>query len=145
MCRRFKSGSALTAEGALRILSDPDRPGDGSCSDQPKNLPWLGDAFESALAKVFDPDQSLGWIVKINPGSANPVGFQKLRDFDVVTILFPVEIVFDQNECLVRRAMNPVKAAIGSALFDRRDFDFIDIEARKVHPRLANKEIGPHN
>jgi hypothetical protein len=41
--------------------------------------------------------------------------------------------------------MDPVKAAIGSALFDRRNFDFIDTETREMHPRLSNKEIGPHN
>src|SRR5437762_13450171 len=74
----------------------------------------------------------------------NVVGLEKLRDLDVVTVLFAFEIVFHQNERLFGRAANPVKFPVRTTLLDRRNFYFIDIESRKVSSRLAKKDFCFH-
>jgi hypothetical protein len=42
----------------------------------------------------------------------NAVGLEKLRDLDIVTVLFPLEIVLYQNERLLGRATDPVEFSV---------------------------------
>ena len=72
------------------------------------------------------------------------MGHKKLRDLDVVPIFFALEVVFDQDERLFRRTTHPIKFPVRAAFFDRRDFYFVDIETREVHPRSAKEQIGSH-
>ena len=69
---------------------------------------------------------------------------KKLCDLDVVTVLFPLEIVLHQDERLLRRAANAVKFPVRTALLDRPNLYFIDIKSRKVPSRLAEKDLGSH-
>src|ERR1700682_2369232 len=48
------------------------------------------------LSEIFDPDQAFHGIVKINPGRTNAVLGEKLRDPDVVPVLFALEAVLHQ-------------------------------------------------
>src|SRR2546423_2041103 len=80
----------------------------------------------------------------VNSWRANPMLLQKLGDLDVMTVLLALEIVFYQNERLLRRAANAIKFSVGAALFDWGDVYFIDIESRKMKPRLAKKDFSPH-
>src|SRR5437016_2706528 len=80
----------------------------------------------------------------IDPRSMNAVRLEKLRDLDVVPVLFALEIIFYQDERLFRGTTDAVKFPVRSALFDRQNFYFIDIESRKVPPRLAEKDLGSH-
>src|ERR1700738_4962331 len=97
------------------------------------------------LAQVFDPDQTLSRIVKINLRRAKAVGFEKLRDLDVMPVLFALEIIFYQDERLVRRRADAIKLPVRSAFLDRGDIDVIDIELRNARSRLAKQEIGLHD
>src|SRR5205823_14243896 len=74
----------------------------------------------------------------------NAVRLQKLRDLDVVAVLFALEIVFYQDKRLLGRATAAIKFPVGAAFFDRSNHYFIDIESRKVSPRLPKKELGSH-
>ena len=64
------------------------------------------------FAEVLQPDQTFVRIMIINSRGANFVRFQELRDLDVVTILFALEIVFHQNQRLLRRATNPIEFSV---------------------------------
>ena len=75
----------------------------------------------------------------------NAVRLQKLRDLDVVAVLFALEIVFYQDKRLLGRATDAIKFPVGPAFFDRSNLYFIDIESRKVSPRLPKKELGSHD
>jgi hypothetical protein len=57
---------------------------------------------EIALAKVFQPDQTFVSIVKVNLRDTNSVFGKKIRDRYVVAVFFPLQIVFCQNERLLR-------------------------------------------
>ena len=59
-------------------------------------------------------------------------------------ITFALEIVFHQDERLLGRAANPVEFPVRPAFLDRSNSYFIDIESRKVPPRLAKKKLGSH-
>src|SRR5204862_6065706 len=74
----------------------------------------------------------------------NAVRLQKLRDLDVVAVLFALEIVFYQDKRLLGRATDAIKFPVGPAFFDRSNLYFIDIESRKVPPRLPEKEVGSY-
>jgi len=97
-----------------------------------------------ALAQILDPDQSLVRIVIINLRRVNPVGIEKFCDRDVVPVFFALQIVFHEDERLRRRAIHSIKFSVRAAFLDWRDFYLIDIETRKMHSRLAKKEIGSH-
>ena len=97
------------------------------------------------LAEVLDPNQTLLRIVKIDLRRANAVRFEKLRDLDVMPVLFALEIIFYQNERLVGRRAHTIKFSVRSAFLNRRDVYVIDIEPRKARPRLVKQEIGLHN
>src|SRR5436190_22484530 len=100
---------------------------------------------EIAFAQIFDPDKTFRWIVKINLRHPNVVGIEEVRDLDIMPIFFARQIVFHQDERLVRRAMNPIKFAIRSAPVNRGDLYFRDIETRKMHPGWSNEQIGSDN
>ena len=57
---------------------------------------------EIAFAQVFDPNEALCWIVKINLRHANSMRVEKFRDLDVMPIFFVLQIVFDQDHRLIR-------------------------------------------
>ena len=67
---------------------------------------------EVALAKVFQPDQTFVSVVKVNLRHTNSVLGKKVRDRHVVAIFFPLQIVFHQNERLLRRATDPIEFAV---------------------------------
>src|SRR6266480_5831110 len=96
---------------------------------------------EIGLAQVFDPDQAFRWIVKINFRRANFVRGQEFRDLDVMAVLFPLEIVLNQNDRLLRRTTDPIKLPVRSAFLDRRDLDVHFFETREMDPRLAEKKF----
>src|SRR6266550_2986773 len=75
----------------------------------------------------------------------NAVRLQKLRDLDVVAVLFALKIVFYQDKRLLGRATDAIKFPVGPAFFDRSNLYFIDIESRKVSLRLPKKELGSHD
>ena len=60
--------------------------------DQPA-LPAI--TVEIALPQVFNPDETLGWIVEIDLRHADSMLAEKIRDGDVMPIFFPLEVVFD--------------------------------------------------
>ncbi len=76
--------------------------------------------------------------------NADAMGHEKLRDLDVVPIFFALKAVFDQNDRLLRRTTYAIKFPIRAAFFDRRDFHFVAIETREVHPRSAKEQISSH-
>src|SRR6266699_2629499 len=67
---------------------------------------------EVALAKIFQPDQTFVSVVKVNLRHTNSMLGQKVRDGYVVTIFFPLQIVFYQNERLLRGATDPIEFAV---------------------------------
>src|SRR5205823_2078115 len=69
---------------------------------------------------------------------------QKLGDAHVVPVFRALEIVFYQNERLLRHATNTIEPAIGTAFFNRRDLDLSLAESRQVKARLLKKQIGFH-
>jgi hypothetical protein len=72
------------------------------------------------------------------------VGIEKFCDRNVVPVFFAFQIVFHEDERLLRRAIHSIKFSVRAAFLDWRDFYLIDIETRKMHSRLAKKEIGSH-
>jgi hypothetical protein len=60
-------------------------------------------------------------------------------------VLFSFEAVFDQNQLLFRGVIDPIKRAAGSTFLDWRNLNpGIDIEPRKMNPRLAKERLGSH-
>ena len=60
-------------------------------------------------------------------------------------VLFSFEAVFDQYQLLFLRVIDPIKAAAGSTLLDWRNLNpGIDIEPRKMNPRLVKQGLGSH-
>ena len=74
----------------------------------------------------------------------NPVLFQKLRDLDVMPVFFAIPIVLNQDQRLFGGAADPVELAVRSAFLDWRNFDFVDVEPRKMEAGLAEKQVGSH-
>src|SRR5881394_4610111 len=97
-----------------------------------------------ALAQIFNPDQTFRWVMKINLRHPNALLVKKVRDLHVMPIFFAFQIVFHQDERLIRRTTDPIKFAIRSAPVNRRDLYFRDIETRKMHPCSPNEQIGSH-
>src|SRR2546423_11991734 len=97
------------------------------------------------LAQVFDPDQAFVGVMVVNARRADIVFLQKLRDLDVMTVLFPLEIIFYQDQRLVGGTTDTIKSSVRSSLFDRRNIYLIDIEARKMPARLVEKRFGAHD
>src|SRR3954454_12910216 len=100
---------------------------------------------EVALAKIFQPDQTFSSVVKINFRHTNSMFAEEICDRHVMTIFFPLQIVFYQNERLLRRTTDPIKFAIRSAFLNWCDFYLADIQQRKMLPRASNKQVGSHN
>src|SRR5436190_18835554 len=75
----------------------------------------------------------------------NAVPLQKLRDLDVVAVLFALEIVFYQDKRLLGRATDAIKFPVGAAFFDRSNPYLIDIESLQVSPPLPKKDLGSHD
>src|ERR1700730_1399870 len=101
-------------------------------------------AEKIVLAQILDPDEAFLGIMIIDFGGANIVRFQKSRDLDVMTVLFPFEVVLHQDELLLRGVVNPVKLSPRSASLDRRDLYRVDIKSRKMDPGLMEKAFGFH-
>src|SRR4029077_13297046 len=101
-------------------------------------------AVEIALAQIFDPDEAFRRIVKINFRGPNAVGVEEFRDLDVVPIFFALQIVFNKNQSLVRIAMDSIKFAVRASLFNWPDFYLIDVQPRKMHSRLSEKQRRSH-
>ena len=93
-------------------------------------------------AEIFDPDQAFRGVVKINLRSANFVRGQELGDLDVMPVLFPLEIVFNQNDRLIRRTADAIKFPVRTAFLDRRDFDLGFFESREMNSRLPEQQVG---
>src|SRR5436190_5269894 len=104
---------------------------------------FLAKTPKIGLPEILDPDQTLFGVVKINPGRANLVLGEKLRDSDVVPVLFPLEAILHQDDRLLRRTADPVKFPIGAALLDRRDFDARFVQPGEMQARLAEQTGGP--
>src|SRR3984893_1366510 len=100
---------------------------------------------EIFLAEVLDPDQTFLGIVKIDFRRANAVRFEKLRDLDVMPVFLTLEIIFYQDERLIRRRAHAVKFSVRPTFLNRRDVYVVDIEMRNACPRLAKQEIGLHD
>src|SRR5437868_7305139 len=96
-------------------------------------------AEQIALAEIFNPNQAFRRIMKINLRRSNFVRLQKLRDFDVVAILFPLEVIFDQDKCLFSGTSDSIELSIRAAFFNWRDLHVIDCEPREMHPSLAKQ------
>ncbi len=91
------------------------------------------------FAQIFDPDETFLRIMKVNFRHANFVFCQKLRDLDVKPVLLPLEIIFYENDCLLGGKTNPIKSAIRSAFFDRRDIDLRIAERGKAYACLMQQ------
>src|SRR5262245_36443856 len=66
-----------------------------SAANEPR---FIAIAEKVALAQILDPDQTFLSIMIINPRRVNAVRLQKLRDLDVMTVIFALEIIFNENE-----------------------------------------------
>src|SRR6476469_10064930 len=111
----------------------------------PANEPALVPiAVEIALPQILDPDKAFRRIVKINFRNPKSMGVEKLRDLDVVPVFFALQIVFNQDQLLVRGAVDSIKFSVRASFFDWLDCDLIDIQTRKMHPRLSEKERRFH-
>src|SRR6266700_2990543 len=82
--------------------------------------------------------------MKIYFRRGNSVLCQKFGDAHVVAVFRALEIVFYQNERLLRHATNTVEPAIGTTLFNRRDLDLSLAEAGQTPARLAKKQLRFH-
>src|SRR5438132_1358483 len=82
--------------------------------------------------------------MKIYFRRGNSVFCQKFGDAHVVAVFRALEIVFYQNERLLRHATNTVKPAIGTALLNRRDLDLSLAETGQSPARLAKKQFRFH-
>jgi hypothetical protein len=68
-----------------------------------------------------------------------------LRDLDVMPVFFALQIVFNQDQRLMRRTMDSIKLPVRASFFDRPDFYVIDIQTREMHSRLSKKHRGSHS
>src|SRR4051812_47618630 len=96
------------------------------------------------LAQILDPDQPFVGIMKINFRCANTVSVEELRDSYVMTVLFSLEVVLNQDQLLFGCVVDPVKFPARAALFDRSDLHRVDVDPRKMDPSLAKKGLGFH-
>ena len=81
----------------------------------------------------------------INLRCADAVLGKELRNLDVMPVLLALEVVFHQDQRLLRRAANPIKSPVRAAFLDRQDLYILEINARKVQTRAAQKKIGGHS
>src|SRR5437762_6001301 len=102
-------------------------------------------AVEIALPQILDPDKAFSRIVKINFRVPNSMGVEKLRDLDVVPVFFALQIVFHQDQLLVRGAIDSIKFSVRASFFDWLDCGLIDIQTRKMHSRLPEKQRRFHS
>ena len=72
------------------------------------------------------------------------MGVEKLRDLDVMPVFFALQIVFNEDQRLIRRTMDSIKFAVRASFFNWPDFYVIDIQTRKMHPRSAEKQRSSH-
>ncbi len=72
------------------------------------------------------------------------MGVEEFRDLDVVPIFFALQIVFNKNQSLVRIAMDPIKFAVRASFFNWPDFYLLDVQTRKMHSRLSEKQRRSH-
>src|SRR5438067_998264 len=96
-------------------------------------------AVNVPFPQIFQPDQSFFGVVMINLRSPNAVFSQKIRDRDIMPVLLALEIILNQNELLLRRAMHSIEFAIGAPLLNWSDFDLAEIKTRKTHSGLVKK------
>src|SRR2546421_1562566 len=117
---------------------------EGRLVEGPAHKPaFLAVTPKIVFSEIFDPDQALRGIVKINSGRANAVLGQELRDLDVMPVLFALEAVLNENDRLFRCAPDAVEFPIRTAFLERRDLDLRFLEAREMNPRLPEQLIGP--
>src|SRR4029077_14299748 len=55
-----------------------------------------------------------------------------------------LQIVLNKNQPLIRSAVDSIKFPVRTSFFDRPDFYVIDIQTRKMHSRLSEKQRGSH-
>ena len=79
-------------------------------------------APEITLPQVFHPDQALGLVVEVDFGRAHAECVEHFRYPDVVTILFPLVVVLDQDERLLSQP-DAVELPFRAAFFDGNDAD----------------------
>src|SRR5205823_2486270 len=82
--------------------------------------------------------------MKIDLWRGNSVFPQKFGDAHIVAVFRALEIVFYQDEWLLRHTTNAVEPPIRTALFDRGDFDLPFAEGGQTPASLAKKQIGFH-
>src|SRR5438477_11440143 len=82
--------------------------------------------------------------MKIYFRRGNSVFCQKFGDAHVVAVFRALEIVFYQNERLLRHATNTVKPAIGTALLNPRDLGLSLAETGLSTARVAKKQFLFH-
>src|SRR5205085_1016541 len=57
---------------------------------------------EVSFAQVLNPDQAFFWVMKVNSRSSNSAARKEFSDSDIMPVFLALEIIFDQNERLVR-------------------------------------------
>src|SRR5690349_12385659 len=70
---------------------------------------------------------------------------KKLSDLDVVPVLFPLQVVLNQNQLLVRGAVDSIELSVRSSFFNPINFYVVDTEPRKMHSRSSKQQRGCHN
>ena len=69
---------------------------------------------------------------------------EKLCDLDVMPVFFAFQIVFNEDQPLIRRTMDSIKFAVRASFFNWPDSYMIDIQARKMYSRSPEKQCGSH-
>jgi hypothetical protein len=72
------------------------------------------------------------------------VRVEKFRNLDVVPIFFALQIVFDQDQRLICRAIDSIEFAVRTPFFNWPDFYLLDIQTRKMHSRSSEKQRRFH-
>src|SRR5437667_12150416 len=111
----------------------------------PANEPTLLTiAVAISFPQIFDPDKSFHRIVKINLRCSDSVRVETLRDVYVMPVFFAVEIVLNKDQLLIRGAIDSIKFSVRASLFDWLDCYLIDIQTRKMHSGLSEKQRRSH-
>src|SRR5437762_4758469 len=59
-------------------------------------------------------------------------------------VFFALQIVFNEDQRLIRRTLDSIKLAVRASFFNWPDFYVIDIQTRKMHSRSSEKQRGSH-
>src|SRR5438552_18380275 len=59
-------------------------------------------------------------------------------------VFFALQIVFNEDQRLIRRTSDSIKFPVRASFFNWPDFYVIDIQTRKMHSRSSEKQRGSH-